>query len=186
MAALAFTIPLVALALALAAQERSRALGEVLLGFSGSWLGGCLFWGWFRLHPVEHLPLEAIALPLALAGLNSRWRRAGAFYLGSLLGTAATDAAMALTGVMDLWPQVLAAPLSTAPQLLQQAAATALRPSSLAVIAAAALLLLRLSQNLWRRGECGRIAAAALATTLAVDGLFLAAASLAPRLSGLI
>ena len=25
-----------------------RELGALLVGFSGSWLGGALFWGWFR------------------------------------------------------------------------------------------------------------------------------------------
>jgi len=186
--ALAFTGPLLALALGLARWGRGpwRAVGEVLVGFCGSWLGGCLFWGWCRLHPVEHLPLEACVLPLAIAGLRSPWRRAGAFYLGSLLGTAATDGAMALTGVMPLWPAVVTAPLEDAPQLLQQAALAVLQPVPLMLVTAAAVLVLALSRSLWNLGESGRIAAAALATTLAVDALFLGAASAAPNLSGLI
>ena len=54
------------------AQRRSAAwstAGVLLVGFSGSWLGGCLFWGWFRVHPLWPLPIEAFALPLAVAGL---------------------------------------------------------------------------------------------------------------------
>ena len=73
---------------------KRRDLGALLVGFSGSWLGGALFWGWFRLHPVCHLPIEAFALPLALGGLTmERWRLAASFYLASLVGTACTDEA---------------------------------------------------------------------------------------------
>jgi hypothetical protein len=139
------------------------------------------------LHPLWHLPIEAFALPLSLAGLRSRWRLAAGFYLASLLGTAATDAVMALSGVMGFWPQVLSASPSQAPALLQAAAAAVLRPLPLALVALGAALLLGLCRNLWQRGDQeARVAAAALATTLAVDGLFLLAAALAPELSGLI
>jgi hypothetical protein len=124
---------------------------------------------------------------LAVAGLNGRWRLAGAFYLASLAGTAATDAAIAATGLMDLWPQVLAAPLQEAPLLLRQAGEVVLEPTHLLLISAIALGLLQACRLLWSQGgACGRVAAATLATTLAVDGLFLASALLAPQLSGLI
>jgi hypothetical protein len=188
MQAALFTAPLMALAIALERHGRGRwqALGVLLVGFCGSWLGGALFWGWCRLHPLWHLPVEAFALPLALGGLRSRWRLAGAFYLGSLLGTAATDAAMAITGLMDLWPQVLQAPLLEAPVLLQRAALSIATPRSLTMVGVVAALLLEVSRRLWRRGGIWRVSATALATTLAVDGLFLVSALLAPRLSGLI
>ena len=183
-----FTVPMLAIGLALGhqPQPRQRTLGALLVGFCGSWLGGCLFWGWFRLHPLWHLPLEAFALPLALAGLQGRWRAACGFYLGSLLGTAATDGAMALSGVMALWPQVLSANASDAPLLLQAAAQRVLEPQALALVGGCAILLIQACRWLWRQGEVGRITSAALATTLAVDGLFLLAALAAPRLSGLI
>ena len=182
------TAPLLALGILL---ERHRlptwsAFGVLLVGFSGSWLAGCLFWGWCRLHPIWHLPIEAFALPLAVAGLSSRWRLAGAFYLASLLGTAATDGVMALTGVMPLWPLVVAAPLQEAGPLLQQAALLVVQPLPLLAIGLAAALLIGICRQLWRRAGIWRVSAAALATTLAVDGLFLAAALLAPGLSGLI
>ena len=167
-------------------QPHWRDLGALLVGFSGSWLGGALFWGWCRLHPAWHLPIEAFALPLAVAGLGGRWRLAGSFYLASLLGTAATDAAMLLCGVMDLWPQVLSVPLPEAPSLLQAAASTILHPLPLLVVTTSAGLLLGLAAGMWNRGRTGRIAAITVATTLAVDGLFLAAALAAPQLSGLI
>jgi len=189
MAAALFTVPLATLGVLLEqnASGRLRSLGVLLVGFAGSWLGGSLFWGWCRLHPLWHLPIEAFALPIALAGLRSRWRLAAGFYLTSLLGTAATDAVMALSGVMAFWPSVLAAPVSEAPALLQAAAEAVLQPAPLALLLAAASLLAGLSSWLWRSGgEEERVWAATLATTLAVDGLFLLAAVMAPSLSGLI
>ncbi len=188
MAAAVFTVPLLTLGILLEQHggERVRPLGALLVGFCGSWLGGCLFWGWCRLHPLWHLPIEGFALPLAVAGLGGRWRLAGAFYLASLLGTAATDAAMALTGVMGLWPGVLQASPAEAPLLLQQAAAMVLQPLPLATVVSSAVLILLIGRLLWRRGEAARVAAAALLTTLAVDAIFLTAALLAPTLSGVI
>jgi hypothetical protein len=53
-------------------------------------------------------------------------------------------------------------------------------------VTAMAVLLLAVCAHLWKRGGTARVSAATLATTLAVDGLFLAAALLAPLSSGLI
>lgn len=183
-----FTAPLLGLALALAhhPNPRIRRGGELLVGFCGSWLGGCLFWGWLRLHPLWHLPIEAFALPLALTGLQGRWRLACGFYLGSLLGTAFTDAAMAATGVMSWWPQVLSASPAEAPLLLQAAAQQVMSPLPLTLVLLCGALLLQACRWLWQLGVVGRITGAALATTLAVDALFLFAALMAPNLSGLI
>ena len=188
MSAALFTVPLMALALLLErrGQGQWQQLGVLLVGFCGSWLGGCLFWGWFRLHPVMHLPIEAFALPLAVAGLGGRWRLAGTFYLGSLLGTASTDGVIAAAGLMDLWVQVLNAPLAEAPLLLQGAAIQVLHPLPMALIGLTASVLVLVCRRLWNLGGPWRVAAAALGTTLAVDGLFLGAALLAPQLSGLI
>lgn len=188
MAASLCTLPLVALGVVLERHGRGewQRLGPLLVGFSGSWLAGCLFWGWCRLHPVWHIPLEAFALPLAVAGLGGRWRLAGAFYLASLLGTAVTDLAIAAAGLMPLWPQVLEAPLDQAPLLLHQAAETVLQPGALALVGALAALLVQISWLLWQQGGIARISAATLAATLAVDGVFLAAALGAPHWSGLI
>ncbi len=188
MAAALFTAPLLAAGILLEqhSSPRGRALGALLVGFCGSWLGGCLFWGWCRLHPLWHLPIEAFALPLALAGLGGRWKLAGSFYLASLLGTAATDLAMAVGGVMKFWPRVLEATPADAPLLLQQAAMAVLAPLPLATVLLSGGALVWIARLLRSRGEAGRVAAAALATTLAVDGIFLAASLLAPRLSGVI
>jgi len=188
LAATLFTAPLLAAGVVLESHGRGpwKPLGPLLVGFSGSWLAGCLFWGWFRLHPLLHLPIEAFALPLAVAGLSGRWRLAGAFYLASLLGTAATDSAIALTGLMPLWPEVLAAPVSEAPLLLRQAGEMVLAPANITLVLGMAALLLGTATQLWKRGGIARVSAATLATTLAVDGLFLAAALFAPLWSGVI
>ena len=188
MQAALFTIPLAAAAILLEqhGNQRWRSIGALLMGFCGSWLGGTLFWGWCRLHPVWHLPLEGLALPLAVAGLASRWRLAGTFYLASFAGTALTDLAMLSTGIMPLWPEVLQAPIPEAPLLLQGAARQVLRPNSLVVVLTLAGALVGVCRMLWRRSETGRLAAVTLATTLVVDGLFLALALLAPCFSGLI
>ena len=108
------------------------------------------------------------------------------FYLGSLAGTASTDLVMACSGVIRRWPAVVNAPLDEAPQLLHQAGLSLLHPFPLGLILAAAVLLVLACRWLWTGGEPRRIAAAALGTTVLVDGLFLAAALAAPRLSGLI
>ena len=188
MGATLFTPGLLALGVVLERRGQGpwSAIGAMLVGFAGSWLGGSLFWGWWRVHPLWHLPIEGFALPLAIGGLGSRWRLAGAFYLASLLGTAATDGVMALTGVMHLWPQVVEAPLSEAGVLLQQAGEEVLQPMALALIGLSGTAILAVCCWLWPQGLAGRVAAATLATTLVVDGIFLAAALLAPGLSGLI
>ena len=63
-----FTAVLMAVGIVLrqTADRQKAEIGQLLVGFSGSWLAGCLFWGWLRAHPLLHLPVEAFALPLAL------------------------------------------------------------------------------------------------------------------------
>jgi len=170
-----------------------KRAGTLLVGFSGSWLAGTLFWGWLRMHPVWHLPIEAIAVPLAIGGLKSRWKLSCSFYLASLLGTAFTDITMALTGVMSFWPQVVQATSSEAPFLLSEAAKLVLQPVSLLILSAAAGLILWLAKQCWTQSarpsehqEAWRVAAAVLSTTLFIDALFLGLSLSVPSLSGLI
>lgn len=167
--------------------------GTLLVGFSGSWLAGTLFWGWLRMHPVLHLPVEAIALPLAIGGLNSRWKLSCSFYLASLLGTAITDITMALTGVMSFWPEVVNATSSEASPLLNEAAKLVLQPTSLLILVSAAGLVIWLAKQLWAQAaktsesqEAWKVAAAVLSTTLLIDALFLLLSLSFPSLSGLI
>ncbi len=170
----------------------SRA-GSLLVGVSGSWLGGCLFWGWLRQYPVMHLPVEAIALPLAFVGLETRWRIGSGFYLSCLLGTAFTDLMMLFTGVMHSWPEVVQASLTEAPELLRQTAEQLFRPQPILMLILAAVLIFSIANLMSQRalahspsGSTWLVASAALKTTLWVDGLFLLTAFVQPRLSGLI
>lgn len=170
-----------------------KKTGTLLVGFSGSWFAGSLFWGWLRMHPALHLPVEAIALPLAIGGLNSRWKLSCSFYLASLLGTAITDLTMALTGVMSFWPEVVKANSNEAAHLLNEAAKLVLQPTSLLILVSAAGLVLWLAKQFWTQAaraskhqEAWRVAAAVLSTTLFVDALFLLLSLSVPSLSGLI
>ena len=183
-----FTTVLVACGVVLgnSANEQRNALGQLLVGFSGSWLAGCVFWGWLRAHPALHLPVEAFALPLAMTGLNGRWRLACSFYLSSLIGTACTDLMMAITGVMKFWPSVVTAPFDEAPELLHNAGMQLLHPFPIVGLALAAALILGFGQRLRLAGENWEMAGAVLVTTVWVDGLFLLTALVQPGLSGLI
>lgn len=173
--------------------NQGRDFGALLVGFSGSWLAGSLFWGWLATHPLLHLPVEAFALPLAVTGLQTRWRLGCAFYLASLLGTGFTDLAMALTGVMSLWPAVVAASPADAALLLRDAATFVLQPSSLLIVGVMGAVIVLLVQQCNSRStqpetsdKAWSLAASVLFTTLLIDGLFLALSLLAPEMSGLV
>ena len=190
-----FTALLVAIGVVLNRSDNQQKadFGSLIIGFSGSWLAGCVFWGWLRAHPVLHLPVEAFALPLALAGFGTRWRLASAFYLSSLVGTAFTDLMMAVTGVMRFWPGVVTASMDTAPQLLHEAGLHLLHPLPLTALVLAASTIVWLAGTLSKRemavfksNDTLSMSAAVLMTTLWVDGLFLLAAVVQPGLSGLI
>ena len=169
------------------------SVGSLLVGVSWSWLGGCLFWGWLRAHPVWHLPVESIALPIAITLLQTRWKIGASFYLASLLGTAFTDVMIVLTGVMKAWPQVVEASFSEASKILSFTAAQLLEPFSLLAIFIAALLIILIanwmnqkSKNDSLSSDAWLVSSSALTTTLWVDGLFFATTLIQPQLSGLI
>lgn len=95
-------------------------VSSLLLGISGSWLGGCLFWGWLSPFPILHIPVEAVVLPLALIGFGTNWKIGSSFYISSLFGTAVTDITIFLIGIMDQWRQVITADSENAPMILQK------------------------------------------------------------------
>ena len=174
--------------------DRWFHVGSLFLGVSGSWLGGSLYWGWLREYPVLHIPVEAVALPIAMIGLSTRWRLGAVFYLACLLGTAFTDCAMVVTGVMNLWPSVVMAPLNEAPELLHQAAETLAETQSIILLIVMAFGIALLANFMHKKakllspesGSTWLVASAALTTTLWVDGLFLITAFFQPKFSGLI
>ena len=173
--------------------NRWSSVGSLLVGVSWSWLGGCLFWGWLRAHPVWHLPVESIALPIAVSLLGTRWRIGASFYLASLLGTAFTDLMIVVTGVMKSWPEVVDAPFSEASKMLSFTAEQLLAPFSLLAIFVAALLIILIANWMNQKSkseilssDAWLVSSSALTTTLWVDGLFFATTLIQPQLSGLI
>jgi hypothetical protein len=83
--------------------------GDILLGFSWSWLAGAIYWGWLRWEPLWHLPVESIGLPFAIWCIWHKWGETGGwFYLGSLLGTALTDAYFYTVDLLPFWRQIMA------------------------------------------------------------------------------
>ncbi|MFG3819409.1 DUF3120 domain-containing protein [Limnothrix redekei] len=158
-----------------------RVWGDLLVGFSWSWLAGSLYWGWLRWEPTVHLPMEAIALPLALISVRSSWGRIGSlFYLGSLLGTAITDSYFYCVDLMPAWREAIAAEsadLHTVAPILHGALAKMHTPFGLgwAVLLAGTLLFAGLGAGWWakRSQDAGwMVFSAALLGTLFVDGLF--------------
>ncbi len=121
---LAITLGWVWLGKKLLKRATTEIWGDLLLGFSWSWLAGSIYWGWLRSEPFIHLPIEAIGMPFALWGL---WRGKGKvgnlFYLGSLLGTAITDLYFYITDLIPYWREVMAVEPELAKPILQNAIA---------------------------------------------------------------
>ncbi len=195
LSALLFTFVLLGLGIVLGQHFAKKwfRIGSLLVGVSGSWLGGCLFWGWLRMHPVLHLPVEAVAMPLACIGLTTKWRIGSSFYLACLLGTAFTDLMMVFTGVMSSWPDVVSEPIEKAAITLNQSSLHLFRLPTLVFLAIAAFFIAFLSNQMNQRGKINSlvgvawlVAGTALATTLWVDGLFVFTTLVQPQLSGLI
>jgi hypothetical protein len=97
----------------------SRRWGDLIWGFSWSWLAGAIYWGWLRWEPLWHLPVESIGLPCALWWLwRGRYRCGALFYLGSLAGTAITDGYCYAADLMAHWRSLFqVAPELSAPIL---------------------------------------------------------------------
>jgi Protein of unknown function (DUF3120) len=154
--------------------------GELLVGFSWTWMAGSLYWGWLRMDPMLHLPVEAIALPIALIGLQRNWCRVGqSFYLGSLFGTIVTDLYFHVVGLIPAWKQIMLNPSESA-LVLQSALTLVYTPWGLAWAAILTMVLLFVASVglVGRRVEWLAFSGAVLSTLL-VDGLFWLAAVLA-------
>ena len=168
-------------------------VSSLLLGVSGSWLGGCLFWGWLSPFPILHIPVEAVVLPLALIGLGTNWKIGSSFYISSLFGTAATDITIFLTGIMDQWREVITADSESAPLILQQTSENLIQIKSLSIIVFIALILWFISKEIFNsatinttNGKALLVSSYVIQTTLIVDGIFIVLAILQPTFSGLV
>ena len=168
-------------------------VSSLLLGVAGSWLGGCLFWGWLSPFPILHIPVEAVVLPLALIGLGSNWKIGSSFYISSLFGTAVTDITIFLVGIMDQWREVITADSENAPLILQKTSENLLQIKSLSIIFFAGLILWFISKEIFdsatintNNGKALLVSSYVIQTTLIVDGIFIFLAILQPTLSGLV
>ena len=175
------------------ANNKFFIVGSLLLGVAGSWLGGSLFWGWLSSHPILHIPVEAVALPLALVGLSSKWKVGSSFYISSLCGTAITDITIYITGIMDQWMEVVSADEDKAPYILQKTSENLLQIKPLCIIIIFGLLLWLVSKLIADysvitspNGRALLVASYVLQTTLIVDGIFILVAIVQPNLSGLV
>ena len=168
-------------------------VSSLLLGVSGSWLGGCLFWGWLSPFPILHIPVEAVVLPLALIGLGTNWKIGSSFYISSLFGTAVTDITIFLIGIMDQWREVITADAKTAPLILQNTSENLIHIKSLSIIVFVGLIIWFISKEIFDSGTINTTGGKALLvssyviqTTLIVDGIFIFLAILQPNFSGLV
>ena len=166
---------------------------SLLLGVSGSWLGGCLFWGWLSQFPILHIPVESVVLPLALFGLGTNWKIGSSFYISSLFGTAVTDITIFSIGIMDQWRQVITADSETAPLILQKTSENLIQIRSLTIIIFVALILWFISKEIFdsatintTNGKALLVSSYVIQTTLIVDGIFIVLAILQPTSSGLV
>ena len=160
-------------------RPQSQIWGDLILGFSWSWLAGAIYWGWFRWEPAIHLPIESIGVPFAIWAL---WRGVGKvgalFYLGSLLGTAITDLYFYQVGLIDHWRQLMQVDPSLALPILQQAIGQVRTPwgTAWAVVLVNLLLgvgIIPLGTKQWHWYAFS----GAVLTTIVVDSLFLWVAS---------
>ncbi len=178
---LAMTGLWVGLSFALMSRTSSHLWGDLLLGFSWSWLAGSLYWGWLRWEPLLHLPVEAIGLPFALVCLRQNWGKVGNyFYLGSLLGTALTDVYFYLVDLIPYWRQLMQVEPELASPILQSALEQIQTPwgQGWAVILALVLLTLGILPLRYQQRHWWAFSGAVLSTIL-VDSLFWLAAAVA-------
>jgi hypothetical protein len=175
------TIPWVCLGAILFQRPKTQIWGDLVLGFSWSWLAGAIYWGWFRWEPAIHLPIESIGVPFAIWGLWKGFGKIGnLFYLGSLLGTAITDLYFYQVGLLDYWRQLMQVEPSLAMPILQQAIAQVRTPwgTAWAVVLVNLLLgvgIIPLGTKQWHWYAFS----GAVLTTIVVDSLFLWIASYA-------
>ncbi|MEH2192572.1 MAG: DUF3120 domain-containing protein [Nostoc sp.] len=175
---LALTAFWVWLSFTLMSRPATYVWGDLLLGFSWSWLAGAIYWGWLRWEPVLHLPVESIGLPFACWCLAKNWGKVGSwFYLGSLLGTVLTDVYFYLADLMPYWRQIMRVDADLAPQILQNALMQVQTPwgQSWAIILALVLLTVGIFALGGKQRHWYAFGGAVLSTIL-VDSLFLLAA----------
>ncbi len=167
------------LSLHLRSLPKTALWGDLLLGFTWTWLAGSVYWGWLRWEPLLHLPVEAIGLPFAwLSLMMGRDKVGNWFYLGSLFGTSITDIYFFLVNLIPQWRQLMKAEPDLVQPIFQSAIIQIQTPWGIGCAIALALVLIAASslplrsQQLHWWGFSG-----AVFSTILVDGLFWLAAT---------
>lgn len=169
------------LSLILMARDRTQLWGDLLFGFTWSWLAGSIYWGWFRWEPLWHLPIEAIGLPVAIWCLIRQWGKVGNFfYLGSLFGTVVTDLYFYIVDLIPHWRQLMQVDPALALPIFQNAIAQMRTPwgTAWAAVLAVTLLVVGLLPLRSQAAHWWAFGGAVLSTIL-VDSLFWLVASAA-------
>lgn len=157
---------------------RTALWGDLIYGFSWSWLAGSIYWGWFRWEPMVHIPIEAIGLPFALWGLSRGWGRVGNwFYLGSLFGTAVTDLYFYLVDLIPYWRKLMQVNPAEVGEIFHSAIGQVRTPlgAAWAIVLSLVLLTVGLMPLRSAKLEAWAFGGAVLSTIL-VDSLFALAA----------
>lgn len=167
--------------LQLSARWHNSWSGDLLLGFTWTWLAGSIYWGWLRWEPLIHLPVESIGLPFAVWAIARNQIRIGSFfYFGSLLGTTVTDLYFYLVNLIPHWRQLMQVEGEQARPILQDAIAHMQTPWGVSWAVILALLLLGVSLlPLYSRQSCWWAFSGAVLSTILVDSLFWLAAATA-------
>ena len=169
------------LSMRLMSSSRTYLWGDLLFGFSWTWLTGAIYWGWLRYEPIWHIPIESLGLPFALWCLRKNWGKIGNwFYLGSLLGTVLTDIYFYLVDLMPYWRQIMRVDPAGASQILQNALEQVETPWGEGWAVILALILMTVGTVPLLNKQCHWYAfGGAILSTILVDSLFLIAAVLA-------
>jgi Protein of unknown function (DUF3120) len=178
---LAMSLIWAGLSIALCRPPKTQIWGELMVGFTWTWVCGALFWGWLRWEPIWHLPVEALGLPIAVWGLRHRWAIVGQwFYLGSLLGTAITDIYFYLTDLMPAWRQLMRVDPAAAGEVFAAALHQMYTSWGIGWAIGLAVALLVVGIYSLKQKYLSRMAfGGAVLSTILVDGLFWIAAALA-------
>lgn len=181
MVSLALTGFWVWLSFSLLSRASTQLWGDLLLGFSWSWLAGSIYWGWLRWEPLLHLPVESIGLPFALVCLSQgRGKIGNLFYLGSLTGTVLTDVYFYLVDLIPYWRQLMQVEPTLASPILQNAIEQVQTPWGQGWAVVLALVLITLGTIPLRQRQCHWWAfSGAVLSTILVDILFWIAAAAA-------
>lgn len=165
----------------LMSSSRTYLWGDLLFGFSWTWLTGAIYWGWLRYEPTWHIPIESLGLPFALWCLAKNWGKIGNwFYLGSLLGTVLTDIYFYLVDLMPYWRQIMRTSPAGASQILKNALEQVETSWGEGWAVILVLILMTVGTVSLLNKQCHWYAfGGAILSTILVDSLFLIAAVLA-------